>query len=172
MRIIGIDLSVKGEHKSAMVDERGHFVSSIIPFRTDPASLKRLLELVQEGNPDRQIQAVMEPTGMAWFPVAVFLIRQGVVVYLVNSQQVADLRKYYKKHAHHRRREAASVGTVRPESHGLPARLQAAGSADDAAHRLQKPLDRPGSFCLAGTRRSCFRRSIQPGCSLVPPALV
>jgi hypothetical protein len=36
---------------------------------------------------------------MAWFPVAVFLIRNGVTIYLVNSQQVADLRKYFKKHA-------------------------------------------------------------------------
>jgi hypothetical protein len=36
---------------------------------------------------------------MAWFPVAVYLIRHGVTIYLVNSQQVADLRKYFKKHA-------------------------------------------------------------------------
>ncbi len=42
---------------------------------------------------------VMEPTGLAWLPVAVYLLMHGVTVYLVNSQQVADLRRFYKKHA-------------------------------------------------------------------------
>jgi transposase len=41
----------------------------------------------------------MEPTGMAWFPVAVYLVRHGITTYLVSSQQVADLRRYYKRHA-------------------------------------------------------------------------
>jgi transposase len=99
MRTIGIDLSARGEHKAVVVDEAGHFVSAVFRFSTTPASLKRLLDMAQENNPDQQVQAVMEPTGMAWFPVAVFLIRHGFTVYLVNSQQVADLRKYFKKHA-------------------------------------------------------------------------
>jgi transposase len=142
MRIIGIDLSVKGEHKSAMVDERGHFVSSIIPFRTDPASLKRLLELVQEGNPDRQIQAVMEPTGMAWFPVAVFLIRQGVVVYLVNSQQVADLRKYYKKHAKSDRVDARVLAKLPIIDEEKLHRLELSDPKAMACQRGCKQLDR------------------------------
>ena len=99
MRTIGIDLSARGEHQAVIVDETGHFVSSVIRCRTDPASLSHLLEVAQAGSIDGQLQAVMEPTGMAWFPVAVFLIRQAVTVYLVNSQQVPDLRKYFKKHA-------------------------------------------------------------------------
>jgi transposase len=99
MRTIGIDLSTRGEHKAVIVDETGRFVSPVIRFRTEPASMTHLLEVAQEGNADGQLQAVLEPTGMAWFPVAVFLIRQAVTVYLVNSQQVADLRKYFKKHA-------------------------------------------------------------------------
>jgi transposase len=41
----------------------------------------------------------MEPTGMAWFPIAVYYARHGVPIYLVNSQEVADLRRYYKRHA-------------------------------------------------------------------------
>ena len=99
MRTVGIDLSAKGEHKAVIVDEACRFVSPVFRFGTTPASLERLLDMVQENNPDQQVQAVMEPTGMAWFPVAVFLIRNGVRIYLVNSQQVADLRKYFKKHA-------------------------------------------------------------------------
>jgi len=71
MRTIGIDLSARGEHKAVVVDEAGHFVSAVFRFSTTPASLKRLLDIAQENNPDQQVQAVMEPTGMAWFPVAV-----------------------------------------------------------------------------------------------------
>ena len=99
MRTIGIDLGVTSQHKAIIVDERGGYVSPVLRVCTDPASLRHLMEVAQEGNPDGKLQAVLEPTGMAWLPVAVFLIRHGVTVYLVNSQQVADLRRYYKKHA-------------------------------------------------------------------------
>jgi transposase len=99
MQIIGIDLGVKGDHKAIVVNETGQFISPVLKFRTEPSSLQWLLEQAQKDNPDGKVEAVMEPTGMAWFPVAVFLIRHGIIVYLVNSQQVADLRRYYKKHA-------------------------------------------------------------------------
>jgi transposase len=99
MRTIGIDLSVCGEHKAVIVDEQGRPTSSLQRFYSAPDALLQLLEVAQKDNPDGRLQAVMEPTGMAWLPVAVFLIRHGVAVYLVNSQQVADLRRYFKKHA-------------------------------------------------------------------------
>ena len=53
----------------------------------------------REGAPDTPLQVVMEPTGMAWFPIAVFFARHAVPTYLVNSQEVADLRRYYQRHA-------------------------------------------------------------------------
>lgn len=112
MRTIGIDLSAKGEHKAVVVDNRGRFINPIIHLRTDPASLMRLLEVDQEGNADQELQVVMEPTGMAWFPVAVFLIRQGVTIYLVNNQQVANLRRYYKKHDKSDRVDARVLGKL------------------------------------------------------------
>ena len=142
MRTIGIDLSVNAEHKAVIVDERGHFVSPIIHFRTDPASLLRLLEVAQEGNPDRQLQGVMEPTGMAWFPVAVFLIRQGVVVYLVNSQQVADLRKYYKKHAKSDRVDARVLAKLPIVDEEKLHRLELSSAKSLACQRGCKQLDR------------------------------
>lgn len=142
MRTIGIDLSTKGEHKAVAVDERGHFVSPILHFRTDPASLMRLLEVAQEDNPDRQLQAVMEPTGMAWFPVAVFLIRQGVVVYLVNSQQVADLRRYYKKHAKSDRVDARVLAKLPIVDDEKLHRLELSDPEALACQRGCKQLDR------------------------------
>lgn len=142
MRTIGIDLSVKGEHKAMLADEQGRFVSSVLKFRPDPAALRRLLELAQAGNPDGQLLAILEPTGMAWLPVAVFLVRQGVSVYLVNSQQVADLRKYYKKHAKSDRidcRVLAKLPLVNREN--LHA-LELPGAVALACQRGCKQLDR------------------------------
>lgn len=99
MRTIGIDLGVRGPHKAVIADEGGRYVSSILTFRTTPTALHQLLVEAQHDNADGRVQAVLEPTGMAWFPVAVFLSHAGAKVFLVNSQQVADLRRFYKKHA-------------------------------------------------------------------------
>ncbi len=142
MRTIGIDLSIAGEHKALIADEQGRPVSPVLQVRSDPASLLHLLELAQAGNPDGQLQAVMEPTGMAWLPVAVFLIRQGVAVYLVNSQQVADLRRYYKKHAKSDRidvRVLVKLPLVNAENLH---RLQLPGAVGLACQRGCKELER------------------------------
>lgn len=142
MRTMGIDLSVKGEHKVILADEQGHFVSPVLKVLTDPQALQRLVEMARLGHPDQQLLAVMEPTGMAWLPVAVFLQRQGVTVYLVNSQQVADLRKYFKKHAKSDRidcRVLAKLPLVNGEN--LHA-LQLPGALTLACQRGCKQLDR------------------------------
>ncbi|HEX9029570.1 MAG TPA: transposase [Anaerolineales bacterium] len=142
MRTMGIDLSVKSEHRAVVADEQGHFVSPVLRFRSAPAGLRRLLEVAQAGNSDGQLQAVMEPTGMAWLPVAVFLIRQGVTVYLVNSQQVADLRRYYQKHAKSDRidcRVQAKLPLVNPENLH---RLELPGALGLACQRGCKQLER------------------------------
>lgn len=142
MRTIGIDLSVKSEHKAVIVDERGRYVSPVLKGSTEPASLDRLLLEAQRNNGDGQLQAVMEPTGMAWFPVAVFLIRQGVVVYLVNSQQVADLRRYFKKHAKSDRVDCRVLAKLPLVSEEKLHRLEPASAVGLACQRGCKELDR------------------------------
>jgi transposase len=144
MRTIGIDLSAKGEHKAIVMDGQGRFVSHLIRFRTEPASLRRLLEEANRDNPDRQLRAVMEPTGMAWFPVAVFLIRHGVTVYLVNAQQVADLRRYYQKHAKSDRIDARVLAKLPLVDEEKLHRLELAGAQALALQRGCKQLDRLG----------------------------
>lgn len=39
----------------------------------------------------------MEATGNAWFPIAVYLSQRGASCYLVQSEKVAHLRKFYRK---------------------------------------------------------------------------
>ena len=76
-----------------------------VPLAVVAENLERLtraglLARAREGErADLPLVVVMEPTGLAWLPVAVYLLRQEVTVYLVNSQQVADLRRFYQKHA-------------------------------------------------------------------------
>lgn len=100
MRIIGLDLALAGRHKAVVADARGQPLTPVLAIHTRAADLARLMERAREhAAPDEDLVLVMEPTGMAWFPVAAFALRQPhVTVYLVNSQQVADLRRYYKKH--------------------------------------------------------------------------
>lgn len=100
MRIIGIDLAVRGVHKAVVVDERGHSLTRLIEFHTDVQDLAQLLGTARQDDPSDEVWVVMEPTGMAWFPIATYFSRQsGIRLYLVNAQQVADLRRFYKRHA-------------------------------------------------------------------------
>lgn len=142
MRTIGIDLGIKGEHRAVIADEGGRFVSPVLRFSSAPEALRHLLEETQRSNPDGGVQAVLEPTGMAWFPVAVFLMRAGGKVFLVNSQQVADLRRYYKKHAKSDRidcRVLAKLPLVNPENlHPM----QLPGAVGLACQRGCKELER------------------------------
>jgi transposase len=100
-RIIGIDLAVQAVHKAIVLDQASNrFVSKVLKFHTDPAQIKGVLERARTGSSnDVRLTAVLEATGMAWYSVGVYLERHGVEVYRVNGQQVADLRRIYKRHA-------------------------------------------------------------------------
>jgi transposase len=100
-RIIGVDLAVTAAHKAIVLDQASNkFVSKLLKFHTDPADLDRVLAVVRAGaSDDVRVIAVLEATGMSWYSVGLYLHRHGVEVYRVNGQQVADLRKVYKRHA-------------------------------------------------------------------------
>jgi transposase len=123
MYTIGIDLAIQGEHTASVVNEAGEFVTPLLRFRARADDMDRLLVAARAGDPACELQAVMEPTGMAWLPVAVYLSRRGVRVYLVNGQQVHDLRRFYKRHAKSDRIDArvlAKLPLVNAEQlHGL-----------------------------------------------------
>jgi len=120
MRTIGIDLAIVGDHKAVILDDQGNTVGKVFRFRTNPASLETLLRRAREGADENEpLRAVMEPTGLAWLSVASYLIQRGVTAYLVNTQQVSDLRRFYKKHAKSDRIDArvlARLPWVNPEA--------------------------------------------------------
>jgi len=46
-----------------------------------------------------RLEVVIEPTGPAWLPVAVFFTGRGHSVYRVSSAKASDLRKFFSRHA-------------------------------------------------------------------------
>jgi hypothetical protein len=106
----------------------------------------------------------MERTGMTWFPVAVFLIRHSVTVYLVHSQQVADLRKYFKKHAKSDRIDARVLAKLPLVDEEKLHRLELSGAGILACQRGCKQLERLMKQCTACQNRLiALDRSAWPG---------
>jgi transposase len=100
LRIIGLDLAITSPHKAIVMDEAGNRLTPVLELTTWASELAGLLQRARAGAAaDLPLVVVMEPTGLAWVPVAIYLLLNHVLVYLVNSQQVADLRRFYKKHA-------------------------------------------------------------------------
>ncbi len=149
MRTIGIDLALTSAHKAVVAEAQGRYLTPVFSFHTRPADLERLLERARDGAPDGPLQVVMEPTGMAWLPIAIFFARQGVPIYLVNSQEVADLRRYYQRHAKSDRidtRVLVRLPLVNPDKLH---RLHLSSATTLACQRACKQLDRLASQIVA-----------------------
>src|SRR5215212_3246343 len=141
MRTIGLDLAVQTAHKAVVLEEHGHFRTPILTLHTRPSELDQLLVRAREGAPSTEVQLVMEPTGMAWFPSAVYYARQAVPIYLVNSQEVADLRRYYQRHAKSDRIDARVLARLPLVNPDKLHRLVLPAATTFACQRACKQLD-------------------------------
>jgi transposase len=143
MCIIGIDLGVTAKHRAVIADEQGRFISPIIKFRTALPDLERLYDRVRTGmGDDEPLVVVMEATNIVWYPVAVYFLRQGATVHVVNPRMAADLARFYKRHAKSDRLAAkvlARLPVVSPDSL-YP--LVLSGADYTALQRGCKELDR------------------------------
>jgi len=98
-RTIGIDLAIRGDQVAQIFDD-GRPVGKALRFRIDPAGLDAFVaEASRDLPPGSSMQALMEPTGMSWFPVAHRLTDAGVEVVRVKGQRVRALRRYLSEHA-------------------------------------------------------------------------
>lgn len=99
MRTIGLDLATKGQHKAALGDANGKVVRRNLKVKTRAADLDRLFDRARgENGAHEPLRLMMEPTGMSWHAVCVYAQKQGVEPYLISTNKVHDLRKFYKKH--------------------------------------------------------------------------
>jgi transposase len=152
-RTIGIDLAIRGDQVAQIFDD-GRPVGKAIRFRFDPTQLDAFVATATRGlPPGSTIQALMEPTGMSWFPVAHRLADAGVQVVRVKGQRVRALRKYLSEHAK----------TDLADAHLLAAMPAFGGPGFDPVHiptpkchalqRLTKQRSRFQDLVAAGKRR-------------------
>lgn len=95
----GVDLGVTSNHKTTVLNGMGKKIKSALSFGTSTKEYDAFINHCLSGQPSNiTIKAICEPTGMAWFPLAQYLISRNHKVYRVKSEKVSDLRKYYKKH--------------------------------------------------------------------------
>jgi hypothetical protein len=98
-RLVGIDLGIASAHTAQVLRAAG---SKVCRHHCWPR-LDSLLELEQaalaEAPEGTRLEVVMEPTGSAWWSIAVNFIRRGHLVYRVSSAKAHDLRRFLSRHA-------------------------------------------------------------------------
>src|SRR5919204_59737 len=94
---LGIGVACRAAHRAACADETGRIVWSGHRFSTRAEELQALWARLP--GDAAEVLVVVEPTRNAWVPLAGWFRRRGATVVLVPSEQSADLRAYYAKHA-------------------------------------------------------------------------
>jgi transposase len=98
-RIIGLDLGIASAHTARVLSGDGEVIAKRKAFPTTE-SLGALEVAALEGAPPGTVlEVVMEPTGPAWLPIAVFFISRGHKVFRVPSAKAHDMRRYLSRHA-------------------------------------------------------------------------
>lgn len=98
-RIVGIDLGIASEHTIRVLSGDGITLAKRKAVPTKE-SLGGIEVTALQGAPDgTRLEVVMEPTGPAWLPIAVFFATRGHLVFRVSSQKAADLRRFLSRHA-------------------------------------------------------------------------
>jgi transposase len=98
-RIVGIDLGIASTHTVVVIDETTEVLARR-RCRPTTESLTTVETAALAGAPDgTRLEVIIEPTGAAWLPVAVFFIRRGHVVHRVSSAKAAALRRFLSQHA-------------------------------------------------------------------------
>ena len=98
-RLVGIDLGIATAHTVRVLDGEGAIVAKRRAWPT-AESLTAVEAAALAGLPaGTQLEVVIEPTGPAWLPIAVFFSARGHPVFRVSSQKAADLRRFLSRHA-------------------------------------------------------------------------
>jgi len=98
-RLVGIDLGIASDHTVRVLDGRG---GEVCRRRARPTveSLAGVEAAALAGvTAQTRLEVVIEPTGSAWLPIAVFFINRGHRVFRVSSAKAADLRRFLSRHA-------------------------------------------------------------------------
>jgi hypothetical protein len=92
-----LDLGIASAHTARVLSGDGKVVAKRKAIPTTE-SLSALEAAALEGAPPGTVlEVVMEPTGPAWLPVAVFFISRGHKVFRVPSAKAHDMRRYLSR---------------------------------------------------------------------------
>jgi len=98
-RLVGIDLGIASAHAVRVLDGQGTTLAKRKALPTVESLTEIETAALAGTSCGTRLEVVMEPTGPAWLPIAVFFIGRGHLVYRVSSAESADLRRYLSKHA-------------------------------------------------------------------------
>jgi transposase len=97
-RLVGIDLGIASAHTVRVLDEAGQTVAKRKAWPT-VQSLTEIEAAALAGTPEEtRLEVIVEPTGPAWLPIAVFFTVRGHLVHRVSSAKAADLRRFLSRH--------------------------------------------------------------------------
>src|SRR3954451_1758090 len=97
-RLVGIDLGIASAHTVRVLDEAGETLAKRRAWPT-VESLSEVEAAALAGAPaGTRLEVVVEPTGPAWLPIAVFFANRGHLVHRVSSAKAADLRRVLSRH--------------------------------------------------------------------------
>jgi transposase len=98
-RIVGLDLGVATAHTAQVLDEQLQVVCKrrVIPTVAGFGALEAAA--LAGADPNVRLEVVIEPTGAAWLPVAIWFTRRGHTVFRVSTQKAHDLRRFLSRHA-------------------------------------------------------------------------
>jgi transposase len=111
-RLVGIDLGIASAHTVRVLDGNG---TTILKRKAHPTveSLSAIEAAALAGTPEgTRLEVVVEPTGPAWLPIAVFFSRRGHTVFRVSSAKAADLRRFLSRHAKSNGIDAATLARL------------------------------------------------------------
>ncbi len=97
-RLVGIDLGITSAHTVRILDEEGNTIAKRKCWPTKESLGEIESEALRGCAAGTVLEVVMEPTGPAWLPIAVFFGARGHKVFRVSSQKAADLRRFLSRH--------------------------------------------------------------------------
>lgn len=97
-RLVGIDLGIASAHTVRVLDGEGHTLAKRKAWPTVESLTEVETAALVGAAAGTRLEVVMEPTGPAWMPIAVFFAHRGHVVHRVSSAKAADLRRFLSRH--------------------------------------------------------------------------
>jgi transposase len=98
-RLVGIDLGITSAHTVRVLAGDGSLVCRCKAVPTVESLAEVEQAALAGAAAGTRLEVVVEPTGPAWLPIAVFFSARGHTVYRVSSAKAHDLRRFLHRHA-------------------------------------------------------------------------